>query len=273
MRGHDSRRGCGRQRREPPERSADRWGERESRQQRGVAQPRDGPHDEPHPPEGDVHERSHESRVELCSCTASDLCPPFRGSPRFLVRASRGDHVEDIRDRHDPTRERDLVAGESSRVTLAVPTFVVVADGLRPVAEPVVERLHHRLARQRMLPQLLPFLVRRLARLVEDLRAHLQFPDVVEQGRPVEAIEVVSGQPDLPAEAVRVGAYALRMPAGDRIVDVQRGDELEQDLGRFLGTRRLACCPHQMQSLLERLDRAGAQREAEPRRRFVGEDE
>jgi hypothetical protein len=63
------------------------------------------------------------------------------------------------------------------------------------------------------------------------------------------------------------------MPARDRIVDVERRDELEQDLRRLLGTRRLVGRPHQPQPLFERLDGARAQREPESRGSLIREDE
>jgi hypothetical protein len=56
---------------------------------------------------------------------------------------------------------------------------VVVTDGFRPFAQPLVQRLHEDLAGQWVLADLLPFLVRGLARLVEDLRADLELSDVV----------------------------------------------------------------------------------------------
>ena len=121
--------------------------------------------------------------------------------------------------------------------------------------------------------QLLPLLVRRSPRLVEDLGADLELPDVVEQRRPVEVVEVVGRQAELLAEAVRVGANPLRVTAGDPVVDVERTDELEQELGGPLRRRRLVRLFQQAQPLLEGVDGARAQRELEAGRRFVREDQ
>jgi hypothetical protein len=145
---------------------------------------------------------------------------------------------------------------------------VVGADSLDPVAEPLAQRRDQRLAEQRMLPQLVPLLVRGLAGLVEDLRADLELPDVVEQRRPVEVVEIVALKPELPAEAVRVGADALGVTAGEWIVHVERRDQLEQDLGGFLRGRCPACA---MQARLQALDRSRTERQPEPRRRLVRE--
>jgi len=90
----------------------------------------------------------------------------------------------------------------------------------------------------------------------------------VEQRGPIEVIEVVSLQPELPPEAVRIGADPLGMPARERVVDVERGDQLQEDLGGLLGGRRLA---RPAESLLQGLDRPRAEREPETRGRLVRE--
>jgi hypothetical protein len=150
---------------------------------------------------------------------------------------------------------------------------VVVPDRLGPVSQPHAERLDERFAVQRMELQLLPLLVRRLAGLVQDLRAYLELSDVVEKGGPVELVEIVPDQAELLAEAVRIGSDALGMTTGDAVVKVERSDELQQDLRRLLRARRLACLAHEAQPLLQALHGARPQREPEPGRRFVGEDE
>ena len=109
----------------------------------------------------------------------------------------------------------------------AVPALVVVSDRIGPVPEPLAERLDEVLAVEGMLPELFPFGLRRPARLVEDLGAHLELPDVVEQGGPVQAIEVVRGEPELASEAVGVGADPLGVAACDPVVDVECADEVE----------------------------------------------
>jgi hypothetical protein len=107
-----------------------------------------------------------------------------------------------------------------------------------------MERFDEALAVQRMELQLLPLLVGRLARLVQHFRADLELSDVVHERRPVEAVELVAREPKLAAEAVRVRPNTLGVTAGDLVVDVEGGDELQQDLGGLLGRRRLVRPPH-----------------------------
>jgi hypothetical protein len=145
-----------------------------------VREPRDWPHHEPHLPQGDVYECPHESGVELRAGTAGDLLAALYSGRRLLVRARRSDHVEDVCDRDDPARERDLGSSDSPWVALAVPALVVVPDGLGPFAEPIAKGLHKNFAGQWMELDLLPLLVSGLAGLVQDLRAHLELPDVVQ---------------------------------------------------------------------------------------------
>jgi hypothetical protein len=144
-----------------------------------VAEPRNGAHDEPHLAQGDVHEGAHESRVELRAGAAGDFRSPLGSGCRLFVRAGGRDDIEDVGDRDDPPGEGDLCAGDSSWVAFAVPPLMVVPDRFGPSAEPFIERFHESFAGQRMLTKLIPLLISRLARFVENFRAHLELPDVV----------------------------------------------------------------------------------------------
>ena len=238
-----------------------------------MSEPRERAHHEPHLAEGDVHERAHEARVELGLGTARDLGSGFGRAGGLLVRARRRDHVEDVGDRDDASGQWDLFARDPPRVALAVPAFVVVADRFGPLPQPFAERLDQALAVQRMAAQLLPFLVGRLAGLVENLGADLELPDVVEERGPVQTVQVVVRQAELLAEAVGVGANALGVSSRDLVVDIERGGKPEQDLGGLLGGERLAHLSHEDQPLLEALDRARAQGQLEPGRRLVRKDQ
>ena len=144
---------------------------------------------------------------------------------------------------------------------------MVVADRVGPLAEPTAQRLREQLTVQRMTAQLRPLVVRRPTRLVEDLGGDIQLPDVVQECSPVEAVELVGGEADLAPEARGVPAHALRMTACDAVVDVERSDELKEDLGCFLRVE----CVAAPQAFPQALDGAGGEREAEARRRLIGE--
>ena len=221
-----------------------------------MREPRQRAHHEPHLAERDVHEGTHEARVELRPCTACELGAGLGRAGRLLVRARRGDHVVDVGDRDDASGEWDLLSGDATRVALAVPVLVVVPDRVGPRAQPFVEGLDERLAVQGMAAQLLPFLVRRLAGLVQDLGADVELADVVEERGPIQTVELLSCQAELLAEAVGVGADALGVSARDLVVDVERPCQLEQNLRGLLRTRRLVGPAQLMQPLLEALDGA-----------------
>jgi hypothetical protein len=238
-----------------------------------MREPGEGAHDEPHPAERDVHERSHKPRIELCSGAARELGASLGRRRSLLVRPCRRDHVEHVCDRDDASGEGNLIAGDPARVPLAVPAFVVVADRLGPLAEPLAERLDERFAVDGMEAELLPLLVGWLPVLVQDLRADFELPDVVEERGPVQAVEIVVREVELLAEAVRVGANPLRVAARDLVVVVEGGDKLEQDLGRLLRAELFAGLAHATQPLLEISDGAGSERKLESRRRLVREHE
>jgi hypothetical protein len=238
-----------------------------------MREPGEWAHHEPHAAEGDVHERAHEPRVELVAGATGELGAGLGRRGGLLVRPGRRDHVENVCDRDDASSERNLIAGDPARVPLAVPAFVVVADRLGPLAEPLAERLDERFAVDRMEAELLPLLVGGLPVLVQDLRADLELPDVVEERGPVQAVEIVIREVELLAEAVRVGANPLRVAARDLVVVVEGGDKLEQDLGRLLCAELFVGLAHATQPLLEISDGAGSERELEPRRRLVREHE
>ena len=163
----------------------------------------------------------------------------------------------------------NLLAGNTPRISGAVPALVVIADRAHPLTEPVAQWLHQGLAVKRVQSQALPLLGGRSTRLVEDLTAHLQLSDVVEQRSPVEPVEILIGELELHPEQPCVGAHALRMTPRDPVMDVERRCQGEQHLRRCLRGWGLAAA----ELLLELADRSRAQREAESRRSFVREDE
>ena len=167
-----------------------------------MCEPGERSDDHAHPAERHGDERPHETRVELLARATGDLRACFGCCARLLVRPGRRDHVEHVGNCNDPSAQRDLLARDPAWVSLAVPPFVVVADGARPLAEPTSDRLDEQLAVERMQAELRPFRLGRAARLVQDLLADRELPDVVEQGRPVEEVQLVVRQVELLAEAV-----------------------------------------------------------------------
>ena len=261
-----SRRGQGR---DATERSAERRRQREPGEQWGMGEPGERPHHDPHAPEGDAHEGPYEPRVELLAGAADDLFASGGRRRRLLVGARRGDHVVDVGDRDDAAGEGNRFSGDAVRVARAVPTLVVVTDCVRPFAEPwrsgststspcwgwALSCAH---SSSSGFPGLL-----RIAALTRELA------DVVEERRPVQAIELRLGEPEFAAERECVGAYPLGVAPGDVVVVIESGDELQQDLGRLL--RALAGVV--AQSSLELVDGSRRERQAEPRRCRAGEGE
>ncbi len=197
--------------------------------QRCVSEPRQWAHHESHAAERDREECPDDVWVELRACAAGDLCAAVLGCRCLLVGTRRGDHVERVCDGDDATGERDLFALEPERVARSVPPFVVRADGLRPFSEPVADRRDELGAELRMAAEDVPLVVGRPSVLGEDRAGHLELADVVQQRRPVEQVELVARQAELLADHHRVGTHALAVTARQAVVDVERGDQLEQD--------------------------------------------
>jgi hypothetical protein len=62
----------------------------------------------------------------------------------------------------------------------------MTADGVRPLAQPAGDRRREQLAVDGVALEDLPLVRGRLARLVEDLRGHVDLADVVDQRGPLE---------------------------------------------------------------------------------------
>ena len=119
----------------------------------------------------------------------------------------------------------------------------------------------------------LPFLISGRTRLVQDLLADLELPDVVQERCPVQSVELRARKPELLSDGVAVRADALRVPGRYVVVVAELGDEPEEDLGRLLGRWRLLGLPHEPHPFLERLDGPGTESELESRGGLVGEHE
>ena len=202
-----------------------------SAEQRGVAQPGEGPDDHSHPSKRDVQEGTDDVRVELRTGALDDLLAGVGTVARLLVGARRRDDIEHVGNCHDPSGQWYLVAAESARVAVAVPALMVVADRVFPALQPFPERSGQGLAEERVLAQDFPLRIRWPARLGQDLSADVKFADVVQERSPVEQIKLVRAQAELFPDHDRIGADTFRVAARQPVVNIQGRNQLEQPLG------------------------------------------
>ncbi len=247
--------------------------ERQAPEHRRLREPRQRPHREPQPTERDAQERPHDARIELRARAVRDLTPRSPGVALVLVGAGGCDHVEDICNGHDAAGERDLVALPAARVARAVPALVVVGDGVGPLPEPYPQRLCEPRAEVGVAADRLPLLITRAPRLVEDLGGHLELADVVQQGRPVEAVDLGAPEVHLLRDHLRIRPHALGVAARDAVVRIESRDEPEQALRGLDRRVRLGALAGSGEASLEIVGRARAERRAEARRRLVREHE
>src|SRR5439155_13887578 len=73
----------------------------------------------------ELQEEFHEAGIEVVAALTAYLVERRVDRPWVLVRAVRGQCVEDVADSADPADERYLLACETARVTAAVPRLVV----------------------------------------------------------------------------------------------------------------------------------------------------
>ncbi|CAB4601538.1 unannotated protein [freshwater metagenome] len=114
-------------------------------------------------------------------------------------------------------------------------------------------------------------LLGQLPRLVEDLRRHPQLPDVVDQRRPPQAVELGRAQPHLLTDHLGVRAHPLGVPTRDPVVAAERRHQIEQVFRRGRDAR-LTAAGVPLDPLLQlHVRRAVAERHPVPRRRLVRE--
>jgi hypothetical protein len=125
---------------------------------------------------------------------------------RFLVGADGRHDLEGVGHGHYARRQRYLVAREGERVARAVVVLMVLLDGQAPLTEPGRQRANEASALQRVLTDDLPFLVRGLARLVQDVGVHRQLAHVMEEGRPAKPVLVGGREVHVVGDHVREGS-------------------------------------------------------------------
>ena len=113
-------------------------------------------------------EQREERRIELrADVDAHDLhCRVVR--ERALVAPSRRQRIVDVGDAEHARRQRNLLAGDLLRVSLAIPSLVVVPHHRNDVGREIHVG-EHLDARRRMSLHQLPFVGRQPARLVQEL--------------------------------------------------------------------------------------------------------
>jgi hypothetical protein len=109
----------------------------------------------------------------------------------------------------------------------------MLLDGQTPLAKPLSDRSDEVTALQRMLLEVLPFLIGRLAYLVQNVRMYRHLADVVEQRRPSKAVSILWRKTKLVGDEIGECADALRVTSSAPVVPTQRGRKRENlDGGR-----------------------------------------
>ena len=183
-------------------------------------------------------ERIHHVRVELDGAQPPDLGQRFRPGPGRLVRARMAERVEDVRERNDPRRERNLVAGEAVRIAGAVPPLVVEGRDLLGRLEDVRPTPGEDRA-----PDLgmglddVELLATQWAGLEQDRIGDADFPDVVQESCLTDQLHRLPVEAELDGDA---GSH-VRNPVrvGLRVVVAILGGECEPRQRLVVGSREL----------------------------------
>ncbi len=168
-----------------------------------------------------LDQRVSDSSVELAARAALQLDYRIVDVHAGTVRTG-GDHrLKGIRDRQHPGQERYLLAPESRRVPLSVPSFVMVPDDGRDRPR---ERDRPQDVRpdERMMPHLTHLLVGQTTRLQQYLLADADLPDVVQIRRHLERGLLLLREAEFVGDGDRVQRDSVRMAAGVCVLRVDR---------------------------------------------------
>ncbi len=147
----------------------------------------------------------------------------------------------------------------------------MLSGRLGPFAQPGPQRLDEGIGFRRMLPKDLPLLVGRPSVLVENLRWHREFADVVDQPGPVEEFKFVVVEAHLLSDHHRIGPDPLGVAPRQPVMRVQRACECDQGFGGFL--RRRPAELARLHLALQLPDRAAPKGRPEARWGSVREDQ
>ena len=167
---------------------------------------------------------------------------------RGPVRARGRDRVERVGDADDPRLDRDPLPREPVRIAAAVPALVMPAH--RRGERRVAEALDHLAARGGVLLHELELRVGEPTRLVDDLRRDAQLADVVDRRGGLGAFHLLVRQVHALRDHRHVARDAARVTVQVRVLGVQRGAQLAQQL-RLAGAVGVAGLTEQLVGALE----------------------
>jgi hypothetical protein len=128
---------------------------------------------------------------------------------------------------------------------------VVLLNSEAPWTEPGRQGGDEAPALQGMIADELPFLIRELPRLVEDVGVHGQLADVVQERRPAQPVPVGLGEAQLVGDHVGEGSHPFGVPARHPVVAAQRGGQSQDVFGHTHRHRPLAAQPLCFRGTLE----------------------
>ena len=230
---------CGRRGaiRVPARLSAGRRGLRTRRSRRGgqTRRPRRAPDDDGGHFEGAAaerfDERVHDVRIEVGAGAPDDDVLRVVRRHRLAIRAIARERIEHVGDAQDARLERNAVA--AIRIVAGAVVLVVVREHDRDnPAERSADGLEHLHAPRHVLLHLIVFVARQARRLVEQLAADVQLPDVVEQRRGANVLHPLRRQPHRRRDRRGVDRHAIRVVLG---VGVLRDEVAEDEQHAVIG--------------------------------------
>ena len=180
-------------------------------------------------------ECSDDYRVEVGPGASNQFGPSVVHRHCLLIGPGRGHDFERVGDGDDARTDGELVACQPGRVTRSVHTFVVFPRTSDPFTQPRLNTGETRATCSGMRLENRPFLVGRLAVLVENFRGHSEFADVVEHCAPAQTFTVDFGKPKFLANDVGKGSYAFGMSPRPTVVLIELSNKYEYLFSGDLG--------------------------------------
>ena len=161
---------------------------------------------------------------------------------RLVIRTIGCERVEVVDDREDTGAQRDLVALEALRITLAVPALVVAEDQRSHRV-----RKRHRAddlgAHLRVHADLLELFLRQRSGFRQDVLRHGELADVVQQGGGLDTLDLGLGHPESLGDTRRIDLHAANVRLGGLILGVdgerERFDRGQVEVGHLLDVAAL----------------------------------